>query len=271
MVKAVQKKIKHYKDLKDLHSSIRNAERSLYEGLHAGREGTLVLEAQKLHADVYLARNFIAEHDVSADRRMHLKADPHQSHSTYFVVRNRADGRIIATSRQIEVHPEKLKSSFPLLKKTKIEEKWLDVIMSHKLHSIVEISGLAKKQNTSSIIPLYLYRQMWHYSISQGHELWIMACDVRLFQRLKIMLGDAIIQIGEETKYQGGNVIPAIVKPRQALDALINSQVGANFMQRTLRSMVVAFFIDGIPETEFTPHDKERLRTLGITVGEMGR
>jgi hypothetical protein len=35
-----------------------------------------------------------------------------------------------------------------------------------------------------------------------------MACDVRLYYRLKLLYGPALTKIGKQTHYQGGDVIP---------------------------------------------------------------
>ena len=263
MIKASKKRYKKLKDTLNFMGTIRLTEKSLFQG-HKVMKSSVLAEAQQLHAGVYLKRNFISEQDISADGRMHHTADPHQKHSTYFVVRDRATERIVATSRQIELDNTKLCKSFPLLEKANIEPEWLDYIMDHRLDRVVEISGLAKLKDVSSMAPLYLYRQMWHHSLRQKHDLWLMACDVRLFQRLKILLGDAIIQIGEETGYQGGNVIPAVVKPKQSLHALIKSALDANFMQRYVQLLVVEFFISGLPMHALASTDKVELKKIGV-------
>jgi hypothetical protein len=127
------------------------------------------------------------------------------------------------------------------------------------MDNIVEISGLAKQRNASSMAPLYLYRQMWHHSLYKKHDLWIMACDVRLFQRLSILLGDAIIQIGSQTKYKGGDVIPSLVMPKEALHALVTSAIQAKLMKRYLRLLVVEFFLDGLSADMISKSDYKEL------------
>jgi hypothetical protein len=94
--------------------------------------------------------------------------------------------------------------------------------------------------------------------------LWLMACDVRLFQRLKIMLGDAIVQVGKQTVYQGGDVIPAMVKPRQALRELIRSAIKAKFIKRWVRLMLLEFIVNGLPLYQVTNTDKRDLKKMGV-------
>lgn len=264
MIKKIKKQYKRYRDSLDFIASIRSPKSASFQGEHIGVNGDAVATAQQIHAEIYIGRNFISEEDVSEDGRMHFRADPHQAHSTYFIVKNTQNNKIVATSRQILHDPIKQHNSFPLLEKAEVDQKWRNYILKHGSESVVEISGLAKVRDTTTAAPLYLYRQMWHHSLREKHDLWLMACDVRLFQRLKLILGDAIIQIGQETQYQGGKVIPAIVKPKQSLHALIQSAVNSSRTQRYLRLLVVRFFISGLPIQSITPSDIKSLCKVGI-------
>jgi hypothetical protein len=264
MIKKIKKHYRRMKDTIEFIDSIRSSDRGDYEGQLIGTDGDLVHEAQRLHAGVYLSRNFISEQDVSSDRRMHERADPHQSHSTYFTIHDKRTGKVIATSRQIRLHTDKKHNSFPLLEKAHIEDRWKEFILGHNMDKVVEISGLAKLRDATSMAPLYLYRQMWHHSLNNQHDLWLMACDVRLFQRLKLILGGAIIQVGKETVYQGGNVIPAIVKPKEGLHALIRSAIKTGYLRRYLRLLVVEFFIEGLPMHAVATEDREQLEKIGV-------
>lgn len=227
----------------------RNNEQRLYQDHLLGSAGVAVMEAQILHAAVYLQRAFISSHDIGIDGRMTLLSDPHQEHAVYFAVKNR-HGALVATSRQIHVRTDRSHDAFPILSKAKIEKRWRDYIMSIDSHKIVEISGLAKFRGESKIVPLFLYRKMWHYSLSEGHTLWLMACDVVLYQRLKLLLGDAIVQIGRQTSYQGGEVIPALVHPVLALDDLTRSIHTSRFLKRKIRIMTRDFFLYGMPQQD---------------------
>jgi len=268
MIKKIKKQYKRYRDSLDFIASIRSSKAASFQGEHIGDNGDIVAAAQQLHAEIYIGRNFISEEDVADDGRMHFRADPHQAHSTYFVVKNTRDNKIVATSRQIMHDPVKRHNSFPLLEKAEVDQKWRNYILKHGSESVVEISGLAKVRDTTTAAPLYLYRQMWHHSLREKHDLWLMACDVRLFQRLKLILGDAIIQIGQETQYQGGNVIPAIVKPKKSLHALIQSAINSSRTQRYLRLLVVQFFINGLPMHSIAVSDRKSLRAAGVVTKE---
>lgn len=266
MLKKTKRRIKKYNDAKSIFQTLRSPDKSSYHSVVVLEDKKLLFEAQKLHAQVYLSRNFIIREDLGEDNRMHINADPHQKHAVYFSVIDKNTQKVVGTSRQIEHHNEKSFNSFPLLKKSKINPEWREYIKSHNPETIIEISGLSKLKNVSSIVPLYLYRQMWHHSIAQDHKLWLMACDVRLFQRLKIILGDAIIQIGKETKYPGGNVIPAIVKPQSALNALIYSTYKSKKLKRYTRLLVLEFFIDGLSVEYFTSEEISELEKMGFEI-----
>jgi len=269
MFKKAIKKLKKAEDSRSIYNTLRSSENSQYEARRLHEEDDeLRKEAQRLQAKIYIERNFIVKEDLDEDFRMHTKADPHQHHSTYFSVIDKNTGRVVGTSRQIEHHHAKQFSSFPMLEKSHIAEQWRKFIESKLPFTIVEISGLAKQSKSSSIVPLYLYRQMWHHSIEQQHDTWLMACDVRLFHRLKIILGDAIIQIGEETDYVGASVIPAVVKPNEALEALIDSTYKLKRAKRHIRSLIVEFFVDGLPTHYLSESELQKLHTMGIKTEE---
>ncbi len=266
MIKKVKKQIKKYRDAKKVFKTLRSPQKSQFIPKKLTKDEELLYEAQKLHAEVYLSRNYIFKEDLSDKGVMHSKADPHQHHATYFSVIDKDSGKVVGTSRQIEHDHEKNYDSFPLLQKAKIEKKWLDYIKNHNFETVIEISGLAKKRNFSNIIPLYLYRQMWHHSIENDHEIWLMACDVRLFHKLELLLGDAIIKVGKETEYTGGNIIPAIVQPKQALEALIDSTARSRRLKRYTRLLVLEFFIDGLPSKYISASEKIKLKKLNLEV-----
>lgn len=166
-----------------------------------------LLEAKKLHAKEYLSRNFI-EHTDILNEIIHEESDPHQKHAVYFVVKNRQ--KVVGVARQIIYKGSgPMHESFPVLDKAKISQRSRTKIERQHPHKIVEISALVKARSESSIVPIVLYRSMWQYSRQNNHDFWVMACDVRLYQRLKILFGPAIVKIGNRTSYKGGDVIPA--------------------------------------------------------------
>lgn len=163
--------------------------------------------AKRLHASVYLARGFIEQTDVR-DGMIHDMSDPHQHHSQYFVVK-RGD-EVVGVARQITYkgtgpHHE----SFPALEEAALHVRSKQRIRAMHPHELTEISALVKKSGESSIVPLLLYRVLWRHSLRARHRVWIMACDVRLYQRLKLLFGPALTRIGQKTHYHGGDVIPA--------------------------------------------------------------
>lgn len=162
--------------------------------------------AKKLHAAVYLSRAFIT-HDDLMDDIIHETSDPHQRHADYFVVKR--NGRIVAAARQIIYRGEgELHKSFPVLEKSLIHMRSRNRIMAFQPEEIVEISALVKAGGESSIVPLLLYRALWRHSLKSRHRIWVMACDIRLYQRLKLLFGPSLTKIGQRTPYVGGDVIP---------------------------------------------------------------
>lgn len=171
-------------------------------------EGSAELRAaKKLHAAEYLARGFIEENDIF-DEIIHEDSDPYQKHAIYFVVKNKQN--VVGVARQIIYKGTgEMKESFPILVKANIYSRYRAKIERQHPHTIVEISALVKRRGESSIVPIVLYRSLWQYSRKHGHDFWIMACDVRLYHRLRLLFGPAILKIGKTTPYFGGDVVPS--------------------------------------------------------------
>jgi len=212
----IHKKVKEVWRLRRL---LKKLGSNIHEVVEIGREGEHLLEAKLLHAKVYRARGFVIDDDLEGDI-IHDRSDPHQYHSHYFAIKDIKTKRLVALSRQIEYDPKKKDLSFPLLEKAQISQRAQERIARHDLRKCVEISALAKERGASGEGPLMLYKTMLDRSVREGHTLWIMAVDVRLFHRLRMLIGDVLEQIGPRTSYQGGDVIPAMMQPRQALAAL---------------------------------------------------
>lgn len=165
-----------------------------------------LMAAKMLHADVYLSKGFVGDDDVR-DGVIHEKSDPHQVHSEYFVVKKK--GSVVAVARQIIYKGQGLHhESFPVLEKSIIYGRSRKRLLAFHPTEIVEISALVKKSGESSVAPLILYRALWRHSIDARHRIWVMACDVRLYERLKLLFGSALTRIGQRTPYRGGDVIP---------------------------------------------------------------
>lgn len=165
-----------------------------------------LVAAKMLHASVYLSKSFIIQEDIH-EGIIHDLADPHQHHADYFVVKKK--NQVIAVARQI-IHKGvgEYHESFPVLEKSLIHERSRKRIAGQHPQEIVEISALVKKGGESSIVPLILYRELWRHSRKSKHRVWIMACDVRLYERLKLLFGPTLTRIGQRTPYVGGDVIP---------------------------------------------------------------
>lgn len=169
-------------------------------------ESSDLQEAKHLHASVYLSRGFIDETDIEGSI-IHPQSDPHQHHADYFVVKRKE--RVIAVARQILYKGEgQHHESFPVLEKAIIYNRSRMRILNYHPQEIVEISALVKKSGESSIAPLVLYRELWKHSLRSNHRIWVMACDVRLYERLKLLFGPTLTKIGQRTPYKGADVIP---------------------------------------------------------------
>jgi hypothetical protein len=220
-----------------------------------------IVQAQKLHATVYLRRGFIDKSDIR-NGVLTKKSDPHQQHALYFIVKKTKTNRVAATARQIEYTPEKGFLSFPLVEKADINLRMLKELVSHDPARVVEISGLAKDSDTASATILLLYRAMWHHSLKEHHQLWIMACDIRLYNRLRIIFGPAIKKIGKETSYKGGDVIPAMLNPADALYEFIRISHRRAWFFGISRTQLISFFVEGLPKKSIPTEDLEYLNNV---------
>lgn len=232
-----------------------------------GEVGLEIAEAQRLHAHVYVQRNFISPEDVDNSGRMHLGADPHQTHSYYFGVYTQSGTNkphLVATARQIQFDPKKGWDSFPLLSQAQVYPGWRGKILKLEPSQAVEVSGLAKHRPITSVAPLMLYKAMWHRSLEDGHKLWLMAVDVKLYEKLKVLFGDAVKKVGRVTKYQGGDVVPAVLYPHKCIRELVNSTLKSRFLRRRIKLKVIAFLLYGLSEIYLSKADKRTLEKSEI-------
>lgn len=209
-------------------------------------EPDLLQQAKELHAATYLRKGFV-EIGETINNVIHKTADPHQDHATYFVVLRK--GKVVSTARQIIYKGEgPHHQSFPILENALIYERSRRRIENHPPTHIVEISALSKKYGESAIVPLVLYRCMWQHSRQHGHSLWVMACDVRLFERLKLLFGPTLVRIGKKTAYKGGDVIPValdIAASQNYIAKLIRQPMGTTAIFN-LRKRVARFMRYGV-------------------------
>lgn len=192
----------------------------------------ILLEAKRLHAEVYLDKKFILPEDLNDDGTINLSADPYQTHALYFAtIRDQQvdKDKVLAIARQIYHAPSLGFDSFPVLKQTKIYQNFMKEILAINPEDCVEISALVKRPNASIAAPFLVYREMLYYSHIQKHKKWIMALDVRVYKHLKAFFGDSIEPIGEKASYQGGDVIPVRLLIKDSIKSAQN-QIGVGGM-----------------------------------------
>lgn len=241
LVRTYKKTKRKIKDVRAYRNVLSSDEHHRYQVVVNPSDSELLHEAKKLHATTYLSRDFVSQDSIE-NEILSSSSDPHQHHAVYFLVLSR-NKDCLALSRQIHHEENKSFESFPIMQKASIYVRQQKFIEKHDPNKIVEISALVKKRGESGIIPLLLYKAMWKYSLEQGHDLWLMACDVRLYERLKLLFGDTIKQIGKRTQYQGGEVVPAMVFVRDALDDLMHTTKRVNLTNRIIRRKVVNFML----------------------------
>jgi N-acyl-L-homoserine lactone synthetase len=212
-----------------------------------------VHEAQRLHARVYLEREYITHDAVGSDGRMKPEFDSYQDHAVYFAVvdTRHPDSRIIATARQIQAQPDLAHDSFPSLKSVHIPKSYDAQIRSLEPRRIVEISGLAKLRGHSPFAAMLLYRKMWQYSLEADHALWVMACDTRVYRNLKILFSDTLTEIGPESFYMGSNVVPAIIDIPGSLRYIMKPSKSLNPIRSQLHKKFARFFLRGIEADQY--------------------
>lgn len=169
---------------------------------------------------------------------------------------------MVATARQIEVRPGRGHDSFAAVKQANINKRGLKMIRKQDPERVIEISGLAKERGVSKIAPLLLYRAMWHHSIKEQHFIWLLASDVRLFIRLKLLFGHSITKIGRRTAYYGGDIVPAVLHVQTSISDLKKSLEKAKFFERPLRHRIVRFMLSGVPVEHLNNKEKESLRQI---------
>ncbi|TAK89251.1 hypothetical protein EPO04_04125 [Patescibacteria group bacterium] len=201
--------------------------------------------AQRLHAEVYLAKGYIYEQDVNGDGKINDIADPHKDGSTYFVTTRINEGgkeEVVASARHIRSH-KKGGSDLPLLQQASIEQKYRQEIQGYLPSQCVEVSALVKRRGFGMVASLLLYREMWRHSRDRGDKLWLMACSPALLKRLQQLFGSTLIQIGPPTPYTGEEIIPVMLKveegeARLRREARRSWHPGRRFLYREL----LAFF-----------------------------
>ena len=205
-----------------------------------------LFQAKKLHARVYLRRNFIAMKDVTAEGVMTDTSDPHQYVSTYFVICDQTQDPqpVVVSARQIHTLASNRHDELPIMNEADIYQSKKDEIQRYAAADCVEISGLVKHTGHPTLPVLMVYRLMWQYSVQSRHKIWLMACDPALYARLKYFFGDAIERIGNDTPYVGADVVPAMLKIDEAIIRLKQQSKTLMPIRRGMNKTILEFFQD---------------------------
>lgn len=260
MLRSLTRLRKHFRDLIDYWYAFQNDDQAALRVFEVDSESYRIA-ARRLHAAVYLSRNFVEERDV-ADGFLSLKIDPYHSHSQYFIVVDKKTGELVATSRQVKARRSRGYNSFAMFTHTPLYKRAIKLITRHDPLDCVEISGLAKHRGVSKIAPLLLYRAMWQHSIERQHKLWLLLCDYRLFARLKLLFGPAIQKVGPVTFYLGSDSVPASLRLTSSIRDLERAIDNAAWFQRWLRRRTVQFMLKGINVELLS--EKERKALISI-------
>lgn len=212
-------------------------------------ERDMIDAAQRLHAKIYLRRKYVTPDDISEDGRLNETADPYTNQSKYFVLTNQLNKhpRVLATARQIHNVAGKGHDSFPTVKQLKLYPEMEQAIRAIDPSKCVEISALAKDHGVDPRGTMMLYRTMWHHSLRNGHRIWLMACDAKVFDHLKSLFGESFTRIGDNTYYMGSEVVPAMLEVHKSIGTLIQQSKSLNPFKRRLKLMLINFFTDGLP------------------------
>lgn len=168
-------------------------------------EPSEILQAQQLHASVYLANRFVGAGDLSANGTIGPAMDPWPPASRYFGVSR--GNEVVTTARQITLPDAR---RLPALSLSGLFEKEAGQLTDLDPESVVEISALARARRGRSSDVVAIYSRMWHESLARRHHVWVMAVDLPLFAYLRTYFaGRAIRPIGPTQTYLGSLVMPA--------------------------------------------------------------
>ena len=210
---------------------------------HAEITPALLGEAKKLHASIYLERSYIDHSDVGSNGYMNYRADPHQRHSEYFIaIDKNYPNKVLVTVRQIraDIGHDQL----PILSLARLKTKSKSEVLSVASSQITEISGLAKAHGVPSAAVLELYFAMWSESMKRSDKIWLMACDVKLYNRLKILFGGTITRIGKRTRYKGGDIIPCKLELSASHVKLLKNLHSKHLLYGRVRRAMAAKFLN---------------------------
>lgn len=221
-------------------------------------------EARRLHANAFLKHGYISEKDVDPRGIMNPEVDPYHAHSKYFIVVDTSlDDEIVGSVRLIMPKKGLGYDSFQMMVKSDLYKGEKSIIKAHSLDSIVEVSGLAKKRGAPSIIPMYLYRKIWHYSLEHGIEIWLMIINVKAQKPIRRIFGSTFKIVGHTVDYMNTPVTPITIKPIDAMNDLI-SEISELHLgpRRAVLTRVMKFFIHDLDPKLLTREFVDRLKSL---------
>ena len=226
--------------------------------------------AKELHARIYRSHDFVSDADLTGDG-LHIgpEKDPYQEHSQYFSVQGLRDGApcTVAAVRIINAGPGLGLESFPAYVTQELYPEYRRLLKGTDPAACGEISALVREPGVSGKAALMLYRAVWHYSLDRRYALLLVACDVRLYPRCKMIFGASWIRIGPDGHIWNHPVVPVMIDIPGSLDAALTlSRV--NPVKRRVKRKALEFFLRGLPEESLLPAhrvrlDRYRLETAG--------
>ncbi len=239
-----------------------------------GFGGARIDECRRLVTERYLGEGYIGTNDLEPDTGlMNSQVDPYYKHSEYFWATD-SFGNVEATIRLIH-HPGGNNSGwlFPMQREFDIDpvnEQLIQRNIADNQAAVVEISGLAERKGADGFVALDMYRRMWQHSMASGYDVCLISADIRLYNKLKSMFGEAVTGVGDSKMVMGSQTVPAILQPRNCAGAMasiydemilaIGHGAADNYKE------LVLYLMDGLPYYQYNNDEKQQLARMGIMV-----
>lgn len=240
-----------------------------YESLTT-HDPELVDAARKMTAHYYLQRHFVTPDQLDAGGRITEAHDPYLSQAEYYVIRNTDTDAIAATCRKIHYNADKDEAAFPLFEH--LDQLYPDKVAKLRdigFRNVAELSSLVKnpQEDVDGQAVLTLYRQLfqnaWRADNEGREAAYIMACNPKLYKRLRFLFGDLVEQLGPALEYPGQEVVPAMIVTRSGTAAWIReSRHWSNPHAYVYRKGVRALFT-GVDAEQLDPILSEALVASG--------
>lgn len=249
-----------YAGIPDEESIAESPETAKYK-CFATSDPVLIHEARLLVAQRYLHLNFVSADQIDRDGTLTQEADPYASHSTYYVVLDRASNQMVATSRRIHYDPARGEASFPVWEhKAELNPNYVSQVEQIGLDKCVEISALVRNPafKPDRRITMELYRQMfqdvWRAG-DAGEKIFLMACKPSLYKTFRKIFDGSIERMGEDLNYPGEIAVPALFRTTEGSASLINKAGESVFKNRHnwIHRRVVKYMMVGADVEKFDP------------------